>query len=45
MNKNDIIKQITSELMYEDEWLEFYEAMDLATQIYENMFQEGEDGI
>lgn len=45
MTRQEIINELASELLYEDEWLEFYEAMDLATQIYENMFQEGEDGI
>lgn len=45
MNKDDIIKQLIAELMYEDEFLEYYEAITLAERIYNNMFKEEEGGI
>lgn len=45
MTKQEIINEIASELMYEDEFLEYAEAMDLAIRIYENMYGVDEDGI
>lgn len=46
MNKQDIINQLVAELMYEDEYLEYYEALTKAEAIYNNMFgMEEEDGI
>ena len=46
MNKQEIINQLIRDLMYEDEWLEYIEATELANKIYENMFKEDEeDGI
>lgn len=45
MTRDEIINDLVREMMYEDEYLEYNEAMDKALQIYENMFKEEEGGI
>ena len=45
MTRQEIINQIASELMYENEYMEYAEAMDTAIRIYENMYGVDEDGI
>lgn len=45
MNREEIISNLANELMYEDEYLDYTEAIQKATEIYENMFKEDEGGI
>lgn len=45
MTKNDIIKQIATELMYEDEWLEYADAMEKATLIYYSLYAKDDEDV
>ena len=43
MDKQEWIAHMVSEMMYEDEWIEYAEAMDIALRLWENMNKEEED--
>jgi len=45
MTRDEIINELIREMMYEDEFLEYIEALTAATNIYENMFKDEEGGI
>ena len=43
MTKQEIINDIASNMMYEDEFLEYAEAIDIATRIYIDLYEEEEE--
>lgn len=45
MTKQDIIKQIAAELMYDDEWMEYPEALQKAKKIYNSLYEEKDEDV
>ena len=43
MNKQEWVTHMVSEMMYDDEWLEYAEAMDIALRLWDNLQKEEED--
>ena len=37
MGKEEFIRQLVSDMMYEDEYLEYYEAVEIATAKWEDL--------